>query len=107
MGKIMHTQPRNLSPSALAVERVVDVAWFEEPFADQRNTLSHIADKPGKPRFIEVKELARDWDQIRLTVSGVTYLLCAEVAGELTESAARAVRPETWDELKWEVMVYD
>jgi hypothetical protein len=77
-----------------------------EPFADQRNTLSHIADKPGKPRFIDVKELARDWDQIRLTVSGVTYFLCAEVAGELTESAARVVRPETWDELKWEVRVY-
>lgn len=77
------------------------------PFADQRNTLSHVADKPGKPRFIEVKELAREWDQIALTISGVTYFLCVEVASELTDSAARVVRAETWDELKWEVMVYD
>lgn len=78
-----------------------------EPFADQRNTLSHIADKPGKPRFIDVKELAREWPQIYLTIAGITYFICAEISGELTESAGRVVQPEMWDELKWDVMVYE
>jgi hypothetical protein len=78
-----------------------------EPFADRRNTLSHVADMPGRPRFVDVKELAREWDQIYLTIKGITYFICIEIANELTGSAARIVRPETWDELKWEVMVYE
>ena len=54
----------------------------------------------GKPRFVEVKELARDWSQVRLTISGVTHYLCIEVASQLADSAARGVRPHTWNELK-------
>lgn len=77
-----------------------------EPFAERRNTLSHVADVPNKPRFIDVKDLARDWAEIRLTIAGITYFLCLEISGELTDAAERVVRPETWDELKWEVMVF-
>jgi hypothetical protein len=76
-------------------------------FAERRNTLSHIAGSPGKPRFVVVKELAREWDQIYPTINGITYFLCIEIAGELTGPAGRVVQPETWDELKWEVMVFD
>ncbi|MFF7717125.1 hypothetical protein [Streptomyces sp. NPDC007988] len=78
-----------------------------EHFAEQRNTLSHIADKPGKPRFINVIGQARDWNQIRLTITGITQFLCAQVSLELTESASRAIRAETWDELVWELIVFD
>ncbi len=76
-------------------------------FAERRNTLSHVADKPGKPRFVDVKEQARDWSQIRLTIMGITQFLCAQVALELTESASRVIREGTWDDLKWELIGFD
>jgi hypothetical protein len=76
-------------------------------FAERRNTLSHVADKPGKPRFVDVKEQARDWSQIRLTIMGITQFLCSQVAQELTESASRVVREGTWDDLKWELIAFD
>ncbi|MBM7510288.1 hypothetical protein JOE61_004102 [Nocardioides salarius] len=76
-------------------------------FAERRNTLSHVADKPGKPRFVDVKEQARDWSQIRLTIMGITQFLCSQIALELTESAGRVVREGTWDDLKWELIAFD
>ncbi|MBB5868578.1 hypothetical protein F4553_001957 [Allocatelliglobosispora scoriae] len=72
-------------------------------FAERRNTLSHVADMPGRPRFIDVKEHAREWEQIRLTIMGITQFLCSQIAVDLTESASRAVREETWDELIWQL----
>lgn len=76
-------------------------------FAEQRNTLSHVADMPGRPRFVDVKEQARDWHQVRMTIMGITQFLCSQIALELTESASRAVREGTWDELKWELVGFD
>lgn len=76
-------------------------------FAERRNTLSHVADRPGHPRFVDVKEDARDWNQIRTTVMGITQFLCSQIALELTESASRVVREATWDELRWELIGYD
>lgn len=77
-----------------------------EHFAETRNTLSHVADMPDKPRFVDVKEYARDWNQIHLTVLGITQFLGLQVSAELLESASRAVRPETWDDLQWELSAY-
>jgi hypothetical protein len=76
-------------------------------FAERRNTLSHIADMPNRPRFVDVKEQARDWPQIRLTIMGITQFLCDQIAVELTETASRAVREGTWDQLVWELAVFD
>lgn len=76
-------------------------------FAERRNALSHVANMPGRPRFIEVKEQAREWPQIRLTVMGITQFLCHQIAEELTDSASRAIREETWDELMWELIGFD
>lgn len=76
-------------------------------FAERRNSLSHVAAMPGRPRFVDVKEQARDWSQVRLTIMGITQFLCSQVALELTESASRAIRPETWDELSWELVIFD
>lgn len=45
--------------------------------------------------------------QIRLTVLGITQILCDQIAVDLTESAARVVREGTWDELVWELVSYD
>jgi hypothetical protein len=77
-----------------------------EHFAEIRNTLSHVADMPGRPRFVEVKEGAREWSQIYLTILGITQFLGLQVSAELLESASRAVRPGTWDDLQWELSVY-
>jgi hypothetical protein len=76
-------------------------------FAERRNTLSHVADMPGRPRFVEVKEHAREWSQVRLTIMGITQFLCSQIALELKESASRAIREETWDELVWELIAFD
>lgn len=76
-------------------------------FAERRNTLSHVADMPDRPRFVDVKELARDWNQVRLTIMGITQFLCSQVALELKESASRAVREGTWDDLVWELVAFD
>lgn len=76
-------------------------------FAERRNTLSHVAEMPGRLRFVDVKEQARDWSQVRLTILGVTQFLCSQIALELTESASRVVREGTWDDLKWELIAFD
>ncbi|MBM2617887.1 hypothetical protein JIG36_20225 [Actinoplanes sp. LDG1-06] len=72
-------------------------------FAERRNTLSHIANKAGQRSFAEVREDAREWEQIRLTIMGITQFLCSQIAVDLTESASRAVREETWEELIWQL----
>lgn len=77
-----------------------------EHFAETRNTLSHVADMPGRPRFVDVKEQARDWDQIYLTVLGITQFLGLQVSAELLASATRSVRTETWEHLQWELSYY-
>jgi hypothetical protein len=82
------------------------IATHFSPFAERRNTLSHVADVVGKPRFVDVKELARDWSQIRLTISGVTHFLCIEAASQLSDSAANTVRSGTWDSLKNDIEVW-
>jgi hypothetical protein len=75
-------------------------------FAETRNTLSHVADMPNRPRFIDVKDRARDWDQIYLTVWGITQFLGLQVSAELLGPASRAIRSGTWDDLQWELSVY-
>jgi hypothetical protein len=78
-----------------------------ENFTQTRNALSHVADLMGCPRFVDVTDGAREWDQIRLTVLGITQFLGLQVSAELGGSASRAVRSETWDELQWELSAYD
>lgn len=77
-----------------------------EHFADTRNTLSHVADMSGRPRFIDVKDRARDWDQIYLTMWGITQFLGLQVSAELLGPASRTIRAGTWDDLQWELSVY-
>lgn len=97
----------------VAVRRIVpehmgkQIGQHFSQFAERRNTLSHVADMPGRPSFVDVKDQARDWHQIRLTILGITQFLCHQIAIELTESASRAVREETWDELIWELAIFD
>lgn len=76
-------------------------------FAERRNSLSHVANMPGRPRFVDVKEEARDWSQIRLTVLGITQFLCNQIAEELTDSASRAIREGTWSDIRWELVGFD
>jgi hypothetical protein len=78
-----------------------------EHFTQTRNALSHVADLAGCPRFVDVMEGARDWNQIHLTVLGITQFLGLQVSAELTGAASRVVRSETWDELQWELSIYD
>jgi hypothetical protein len=78
-----------------------------EHFTQKRNALSHVADLAGCPRFVDVMEGARDWNQIHLTVLGITQFLGLQVSAELAGAASRVVRPGTWDDLQWELSTYD
>jgi hypothetical protein len=78
-----------------------------ERFAEKRNALSHVADKPDRLRFIDVTDAARNWEQIHLTVLGLTQFLGLQVSAELLGSASRVVRTDTWDYLQWELSAYD
>lgn len=78
-----------------------------EHFTQTRNALSHVADLAGCPRFVDVMEGARDWNQIYLTVLGITQFLGLQVSAELAGVASRAVRSGTWEDLQWELSAYD
>jgi hypothetical protein len=75
-------------------------------FVDRRDVLSHILPKKGGITFQQATQTALTWDDIRLTLVAITQFVCQQVATELTESpASRAVRPDTWDYLRYEIMV--
>lgn len=74
-------------------------------FVDPRNSLTHIADTPNKPRFVEV---IADWGgelRVKDTVLGVTHLLFAQYSAGLAES--HAVHAGLWPDLNWDLEVYE
>jgi len=73
-------------------------------FVEQRNTLTHIADSPGRPPFSEIVVEVRTQAQVHNTVMGVTQLLFSQVSSDLAGS--RVIHARTWDYLKWELEVY-
>ncbi|MBO2462675.1 hypothetical protein [Actinomadura violacea] len=76
-------------------------------FAERRITLSHVANMPNRPRFVDVKEQARNWSEIRYTIMGITQFLGSQISSELMDLAARAVREETWSEIAWDLFAFD
>jgi len=75
-------------------------------FIEARNALTHVAPVTGKLKFTDSRDRARNWEDVRLTVFGITQFVCLEVSGELTSSASRCVRPDSWEELTWELGLY-
>lgn len=73
------------------------------PFSARRNALSHVADSQGRPRFIDVVDLVRDWQQLRPTILGLTLFVCQEVSKEVLEERPVAVRPGVWENLIHEI----
>lgn len=70
-----------------------------------RNSLTHIADTPNSPRFVDVVTEWSDDVRVKNTVMGVTQLLFAQYSAELFDS--RAVNTNTWEILNWDLKIYD
>jgi hypothetical protein len=66
-----------------------------------RNSLTHIADTPNCPRFVEVVSDWCDENRIKNTVMGVTQLLFAQYSSTLADP--RSINPKIWDLLYWDV----
>ncbi|WP_448072470.1 hypothetical protein [Georgenia yuyongxinii] len=73
-------------------------------FVSTRNTLSHVAPDPDKPTFVDLVDVARTWDDVAPTVSGVTQFVCQQISNELHGS--REVDPSLWDRIRWDLEVY-
>lgn len=69
-----------------------------------RNSLTHIADLPSCPRFVEVVSEWSGADRIKYTVSGVTQLLFAQYSSTLADP--RSINPKIWDQLHWEIEIF-
>lgn len=69
-----------------------------------RNSLTHIADLPSCPRFVEVVSEWSGQDRIKYTVSGVTQLLFAQYSSTLADP--RSINPKIWDQLHWDIEIF-
>lgn len=75
------------------------IRWVE-----RRNVLTHIeSDRSANISFTESAAQVRTWDQIKLTILGITQFVCQEISQELQESRPPALRTDPWDYLRREV----
>ena len=56
-----------------------------EHFNRRRQAVSHIADDPSRPAFVEVVETIKDWVDLRMPVQGITQFVCQEVSKRLAD----------------------
>lgn len=68
-----------------------------------RNSLTHIADAPRCPRFVEVVSEWSGEHRIKCTLMGVTQLLFAQYSSTLADP--RSINPKIWDLLYWDVAI--
>jgi len=56
-----------------------------EHFNRRRQAVSHIANDPSRPTYLETIETIKDWGDLRMTVQGMTQFVCQEVSKRLAE----------------------
>ncbi len=69
----------------------------------RRNVLTHVRPSEDGTTFADSASLVRTWDQIEMTVMGITQFICQEVSLELFDSIPSALRNDPWDYLKREI----
>lgn len=75
-----------------------------DTFNQYRQAVSHIADDPGRPRFVDVVETIRDWPDLRTTVHALTQFVFQEVARSFADDLPpRALRSDPWARLMAEL----
>lgn len=68
-------------------------------FGERRNVLSHVANMEGRPRFVEVVPLARETNDLELTVRAMSHFAFQEVAKQVRERRPKVVRQGAWENL--------
>ena len=75
-----------------------------EKFNQRRQAVSHIADDPARPRFVDVVETIRDWMDLRATVHGLTQFVFQEASRGFADAPPpRALRSDPWPRLMAEL----
>lgn len=69
-----------------------------------RNSLTHIADLPSCPGFVDVVSEWSGEHRIKNTVRGVTELLFAQYSSTLADP--RSINPKIWEQLHWEIEIF-
>lgn len=69
-----------------------------------RNSLTHIADTPNCPRFVDVVSEWSDENRVKNTVMGVTQLLFAQYSSTLSDP--HSINPKIWDQLHWDIEIF-
>lgn len=72
-------------------------------FVDKRNAVAHILPALGKPAFRDVAEDALSWEDVRLTVRGITQWTFQKVSEELEQS--REVNTHSWELMRWDLFL--
>ena len=91
---LLMSEARRHMPDSLR-ERLTKnwVRWVE-----RRNVLTHIMpNEDAKFTFTESAELVRTWEQIEMTVLGITQFLCQQVSQELLDWVPPPLRTDPWD----------
>lgn len=77
-----------------------------DSFGTRRNTLSHIADDQGRPRFVDVVDEERTSSGLELTMRAMTQFVFREVAKEVRSTRPAVVRTGAWETLEQEIHVW-
>ncbi|MCF1594567.1 hypothetical protein [Streptomyces muensis] len=74
-------------------------------FGQRRNALSHVTDDARRERFVDVVASTRGWEDLRMTVLGMTQFVCQEISRSLydAEEPPPALRNDPWTYLKREI----
>jgi len=68
------------------------------PWVDRRNILTHVIPTEHSARtFGESAEEVRTWEQIEMTVLGITQFICQQVSQEMLDSIPSALRGDPWE----------
>lgn len=78
-----------------------------DSFGARRNTLSHIADDQGRPRFIDIVEEERNSPGLELTMRAMTQFVFQDVAKEVRITRPSVVRTGAWETLEQEIHVWE
>lgn len=109
-------QPRGLTYSINALvsdsRRQVPLHIFSRlttnfaQWVGRRNVLTHLTPDEGGTTYAGSAALVRTWDQLEMTVVGITQFICQEVSLELFDAVPSEVpdlRTDPWDYLKREI----
>lgn len=99
-------QLRRETVTSMASARSHEIGRHLDTFGQRRNALSHIADDPRRPRFIDVIDDERKSSGIDLTMRAMTQFVFHEVTKVVRDRPPAVVRPRAWETMEYEILVW-